>query len=133
MEPIWMNGKDMIKFEESQGDYCYFDKSMNVVKINPDWQYLVGLDDMEKNSIVFDIRKINFRSVEKMESLTEKNNMKLYDTEIIINGRKLSALEATVVMEALKDSADNGVSNDYTQYELEISKDKQTKVLEQFA
>lgn len=59
--------------------------------------------------------------------------MKLYDTEIIINGRKLSALEATVVMEALKDSADNGVSNDYTQYELEISKDKQTKVLEQFA
>ena len=59
--------------------------------------------------------------------------MKLYDTEIIINGRKLSSLEATVVMEALKDSADNGVSNDYTQYELEISKDKQTKVLEQFA
>lgn len=68
-----------------------------------------------------------------MESLTEKNNMKLYDTEIIINGRKLSSLEATVVMEALKDSADNGVFNDYTQYELGISKDKQTKVLEQFA
>ena len=44
--------------------------------------------------------------------------MKLYDTEIIINGRKLSSLEATVVMEALKDSADNGVFNDYTQYEL---------------
>lgn len=58
--------------------------------------------------------------------------MKLYDTEIIINGRKLSSLEATVVMEALKDSADNGVFNDYTQYELGISKDKQTKVLEQF-
>ncbi|NME22813.1 hypothetical protein HF865_08955 [Lactobacillus reuteri] len=57
MEPIWMNGKDMIKFEESQGDYCYFDESMNVVKINPDWQYLVGLDEMEKNSIVFDIKK----------------------------------------------------------------------------
>ena len=57
MEPIWMNGKDMLKFEESQGDYCYFDKSMNVVKINPDWQYLVGLDEMEKNSIVFDIKK----------------------------------------------------------------------------
>ena len=68
-----------------------------------------------------------------MESLTEKNNMKLYDTEIIINGRKLSSLEATVVMEALKDSADNGVFNDYIQYELGISKDKQTKVLEQFA
>lgn len=68
-----------------------------------------------------------------MGSLTGKNNMKLYDTEIIINGRKLSSLEATVVMEALKDSADNGVFNDYTQYELGISKDKQTKVLEQFA
>lgn len=59
MEPIWMNGKEMIKFEESQGDYCYFDESMNVVKINPNWQYLVGLDDMEKNSIVFDIKKLN--------------------------------------------------------------------------
>ena len=68
-----------------------------------------------------------------MESLTEESNMKLYDTEIIINGRKLSSLEATVVMEALKDSADNGVFNDYTQYELGISKDKQTKILEQFA
>lgn len=59
--------------------------------------------------------------------------MKLYDTEIIINGRKLSSLEATVVMEALKDSADNGVFNDYTQYELGISKEDQTKVLGQFA
>lgn len=68
-----------------------------------------------------------------MGSLTGENNMKLYDTEIIINGRKLSPLEVTVVLEALKDSADNGVFNDYTQYELGISKDKQTKVLEQFA
>lgn len=59
MEPIWMNGEEMIEFEESQGDYCYFDESMNVVKINPNWQYLVGLDDMEKNSIVFDIKKLN--------------------------------------------------------------------------
>lgn len=68
-----------------------------------------------------------------MEILTGKNSMKLYDTEIIINGRKLSPLEATVVMEALKDSADNGVLNDYTQYELGISKDEQTEVLGQFA
>ena len=68
-----------------------------------------------------------------MEILAGKNGMKLYDTEIIINGRKLSPLEATVVMEALKDSADNGVLNDYTQYELGISKDKQIEVLEQFA
>ncbi|WPU43561.1 hypothetical protein [Limosilactobacillus reuteri] len=59
--------------------------------------------------------------------------MKLYNEEIIINGRKLSPLEATVVLEALKDSADNGVFNDYTQYELGISKEEQTKVLGQFA
>ena len=58
MKPIWMNGKDMIKFEKSQGDYCYFDQSMNIVKVKPDYQYLVGLDDMEKNSIVFDTKKV---------------------------------------------------------------------------
>ena len=58
MKPIWMNGKDMIKFEESQGDYRYFDQSMNIVKVKPDYQYLVGLDDMEKNSIVFDTKKV---------------------------------------------------------------------------
>lgn len=58
---------------------------------------------------------------------------KLYDDEIVINGRKLTQLEATVVMEALKDSADNGVFNDYTQYELGISKEEQTKILDQFA
>lgn len=59
--------------------------------------------------------------------------MKLYNDEITINGRKLSPLETTVVLEALKDSADNGVSNDYTQYELGISKEQQMKVLSEFA
>lgn len=59
--------------------------------------------------------------------------MKLYNTEIIIDGKKLSPIEATVVMEALKDSADNGVDNDYTQYELGISKEAQMKILKQFA
>ena len=58
MKPIWMNGKDMIKFEKNQGDYRYFDQSMNIVKVKPDYQYLVGLDDMEKNSIVFDTKKV---------------------------------------------------------------------------
>ena len=53
-----MNGKDMIKFEKSQGDYRYFDQSMNIVKVKPDYQYLVGLDEMEKNSIVFDTKKV---------------------------------------------------------------------------
>lgn len=62
----------------------------------------------------------------------EKIIMRLYDTEIIINGRKLSPLEVTVVLEALKDSAENGVFNDYTQYELGINKEEQTKVLNQF-
>lgn len=59
--------------------------------------------------------------------------MKLYNDEITINGRKLSPLETTVVLEALKDSTDNGVSNDYTQYELGISKEQQMKVLSEFA
>ena len=59
--------------------------------------------------------------------------MKLYNDEITINGRKLSPLETTVVLEALRDSADNGVSNDYTQYELGISKEQQMKVLSEFA
>lgn len=59
--------------------------------------------------------------------------MKLYKDEIIINGRKLSPLETTVVLEALKDSTDNGISNDYTQYELGISKEQQMKVLSEFA
>lgn len=59
--------------------------------------------------------------------------MKLYNDEITINERKLSPLETTVVLEALKDSADNGVSNDYTQYELGISKEQQMKVLSEFA
>lgn len=67
-----------------------------------------------------------------MEILADKK-IKLYNDEIVINGRKLTQLEATIVMEALKDSADNGVINDYTQYELGISKEEQTKVLEQFA
>lgn len=46
--------------------------------------------------------------------------------------KKLSPIEATVIMEALKDSADNEVRNDYTQYELGISKKKQMEVLKQF-
>ena len=57
MEPIWEHGKDMLAFENSQGDYCFFDKAGDVVTINPNWDYLVGLDEIEKNSIVFDIRK----------------------------------------------------------------------------
>lgn len=68
-----------------------------------------------------------------MDIFRDNAKTELYDDEIIINGRKLTQLETTVVMEALKDSADNGVFNDYTQYELGISKEEQTKILDQFA
>ena len=43
-----MNGKDMIDFQNSQGDNRYFDKNYQVVNINPNYKYLVGLDEIEK-------------------------------------------------------------------------------------
>lgn len=57
MEPIWMKGKDMIDFQNSQGDNRYFDKNYQVVNINPKYKYLVGLDEIEKNSIVYKVIK----------------------------------------------------------------------------
>lgn len=57
MEPIWMKGKDMIEFQNSQGDNRYFDKNYQVVNINPKYKYLVGLDEIEKNSIVYKVIK----------------------------------------------------------------------------
>lgn len=57
MKPIIMNGKDMIDFQKSQGDNRYFDKNYQVVNINPDYKYLVGLDEIEKNSIVYKVIK----------------------------------------------------------------------------
>lgn len=57
MEPIIMNGQDMIDFQNSQGDNRYFDKNYQVVNINPNYKYLVGLDDIEKNSIVYKVIK----------------------------------------------------------------------------
>lgn len=57
MEPIWMDGKDMIEFEKSQGNNCYFNKEYQVVTVNPNYKYLVGLDEEEKNSIVYKIIK----------------------------------------------------------------------------
>ena len=57
MEPIIMNGKDMIDFQKSQGDNRYFDKNYQVVNINPNYKYLVGLDEIEKNSIVYKVIK----------------------------------------------------------------------------
>ena len=52
-----MKGKDMIDFQKSQGDNCYFDKNYQVVNINPNYKYLVGLDELEKNSIVYKVIK----------------------------------------------------------------------------
>ena len=57
MEPIIMKGKDMIDFQNSQGDNRYFDKNYQVVTINPKYKYLVGLDEIEKNSIVYKVIK----------------------------------------------------------------------------
>ena len=57
MEPIILNGKDMIDFQNSQGDNCYFDKNYQVVTVNPNYKYLVGLDELEKNSIVYKVIK----------------------------------------------------------------------------
>ena len=57
MEPIWMNGEEMIEFEKSQGDYCYFYENGDVVIVNSNWDYFVGLDEMEKNAIVFGVKK----------------------------------------------------------------------------
>jgi hypothetical protein len=57
MEPIVMTGKDMIDFQNSQGDNCYFDKNYQVININPNYKYLVGLDELEKNSIVYKVIK----------------------------------------------------------------------------
>ena len=57
MEPIIMDGKDMIDFQNSQGDNRYFDKNYQVVNINPNYKYLVGLDEIEKNSIVYKVIK----------------------------------------------------------------------------
>lgn len=57
MESIIMNGQDMIDFQNSQGDNCYFNKDYQVVIINPSYKYLVGLDEKEKNSIVYKVIK----------------------------------------------------------------------------
>lgn len=57
MKPIIMDGQDMIDFQNSQGDNRYFDKNYQVVNINPDYKYLVGLDEIEKNSIVYKVIK----------------------------------------------------------------------------
>ena len=52
-----MDGKDMIDFQNSQGDNRYFDKNYQVVNINPNYKYLVGLNEIEKNSIVYKVIK----------------------------------------------------------------------------
>ena len=57
MDPIIMDGQEMINFQNSQGDDCYFDKNYQVVTVNPNYKYLVGLDEIEKNSIVYKVIK----------------------------------------------------------------------------
>ena len=52
-----MNGKEMIDFQNSQGDKIYFNKNYQVININPKYKYLVGLDEEEKNSIIYKVIK----------------------------------------------------------------------------
>lgn len=53
IEPRIMAGADMLAFQQSQGgDPCYIDLQGKPVKLNPNYQYLVTLDNLEKNSVV---------------------------------------------------------------------------------
>lgn len=53
MQPTLMLGEEMLAFQQSQGrDPCYVDLNGNPVKVNSNYQYLVTLDNVEKNSVV---------------------------------------------------------------------------------
>lgn len=57
-EKIWELGQEMLDYEESQGGESNFSyPNGESVKIDPNTWYLVGLDEQEKNSIVFNKKK----------------------------------------------------------------------------
>lgn len=65
LEKIWELGQDMIDYEESQGGESNFSyPNGKSVKIDPNTWYLVGLDEQEKNSIVFNKKKGGFQDEE---------------------------------------------------------------------
>lgn len=60
LEKIWESGKEMLDYQNSQGSEDeFFYPNGKLVKIDPNTWYLVGLDELEKNSIVFDEKERN--------------------------------------------------------------------------
>ena len=58
LEKIWESGQEMLDYKESQGgEDNFFYPNGEPVKIDTKKWYLVGLDELEKNSIVFDEKK----------------------------------------------------------------------------
>lgn len=59
-EKIWESGQEMLDYQNSQGgEDNFFYPNGKSVKIDPNTWYLVGLDEQEKNSIVFDEKERN--------------------------------------------------------------------------
>ena len=57
---IWESGQEMLDYQNSQGgEYNFFYPNGESVKIDTKKWYLVGLDELEKNSIVFDEKERN--------------------------------------------------------------------------
>lgn len=64
-EKIWESGQEMLDYQNSQGgEDNFFYPNDKSVKIDPNTWYLVGLDELEKNSIVFDEKKGGFQNEE---------------------------------------------------------------------
>lgn len=64
-EKIWQSGQEMLDYQESQGgEDEFFYPNGKSVKIDPNTWYLVGLDELEKNSIVFNKKKGGFQDEE---------------------------------------------------------------------
>lgn len=56
---IWLTGEEMLKFiEYNDGEAIYFDEDYNEVHPDKSHKYLVGLDRIEKNSIVYDVKPL---------------------------------------------------------------------------
>lgn len=64
-EKIWESGQEMLDYQNSQGgEDNFFYPNGKSVKIDPNTWYLVGLDELEKNSIVFNKKKGGFQDEE---------------------------------------------------------------------